>query len=190
MAGARVPGAHRDGDGTKGRPADARRNSSKRRTTLRDVLLRGVEPPPLARIARLASYPWLVVGTVCIGAFMGQVDASIAQLVLPALERDFGLRLSALSWVSVAYLLTLAVLLPVFGRLADLYGRKLMYTGGFLLFILGSALCGAAEDFGFLIAFRVVQAIGAALLQANSVAIVVSAAGTRSACRRRRRPWD
>jgi EmrB/QacA subfamily drug resistance transporter len=144
---------------------------------LREVLLKGAEPPPVAAIARLPSYPWFVVGTVCIGSFMGQVDASIAQLVLPVLERDFGLRLSALSWISVAYLLALAVLLPVFGRLADLYGRKLMYTGGFLLFIFGSALCGAADNFAFLVAFRVVQAIGAALLQANSVAIVVSAAG-------------
>lgn len=145
--------------------------------SLRDALLRGAEPPPLARIAGLPSYPWFVVGTVCIGAFMGQADASIAQLVLPVLERDFDLRLSALSWVSVAYLLTLAALLPVFGRLADVYGRKLLYTGGFLLFILGSALCGAAPDYAFLLGFRVLQAVGAAMLQANSVAIVISAAG-------------
>lgn len=110
---------------------------------------------------------------------MGQLDASIAQLVLPVLERDFSLRLSELSWISVIYLLTLAVLLPVVGRLADLYGRKLMYTGGFLLFIIGSGLCGAADNLGFLLAFRVVQAIGAALLQANSVAIVVTTAGTK-----------
>ena len=169
----------RDQAGPGAPPPDAPVEPSERRVTLRDVLLRGVEPPPLACIARLPSYRWLVVGTVCIGAFMGQVDASIAQLVLPVLEHDMGLGLSALSWISVVYLLTLAVLLPVFGRLADMFGRKLMYTGGFLLFILGSALCGAANDFAALITFRVVQAVGAALLQANSVAIVVSAAGKR-----------
>lgn len=152
---------------------------SKCRLVLCKIMPLGREPPPVAWIARLSSYHWLVVGTVCIGAFMGQVDSSIAQLVLPALERDFGLQLSAVSWVSLAYLLTLAVLLPVFGRLADLYGRKLMYTGGFLLFVVGSALCGTAKDFGFLVGFRIIQAIGAALLQANSVAIVVSAAGPR-----------
>lgn len=171
--------ANRGEAGQEAPQADAPGTRSGSRVTLRDVLLRGIEPEPLARIARLPSYRWLVVGTVCIGAFMGQVDASIAQLVLPVLEHDMGLGLSALSWVSVAYLLTLAALLPVFGRLADMYGRKLMYTGGFLLFILGSALCGAADNFVTLIVFRVVQAIGAALLQANSVAIVVSAAGER-----------
>jgi len=50
------------------------------------------EPAPLRSVARLDSYPWLVVGTVCIGAFMGQVDASIAQLVLPAVGREFHTR--------------------------------------------------------------------------------------------------
>jgi EmrB/QacA subfamily drug resistance transporter len=137
------------------------------------------ERPPARVLARGRHYRWLVVGTVCVGAFMGQLDASIAQLVLPALERDFHQHLSAISWVAVAYTLTLAVLLPVFGRLADLYGRKTLYTIGFVVFILGSGLCGLAPDLPFLIGFRVLQAIGAALLQTNSIAIVVTAAGNR-----------
>ncbi len=144
---------------------------------LRDALLRGREPPAAPGVARLASYRWLVVGTVCIGAFMGQVNSSITQLVLPRLEVDFGARLSTVSWVAVAYLLTMAGFLPVFGRLADMFGRKLLYTGGFLLFVLGSTLCGFAPNLPALIAFRVLQAIGAALLSSNSVAIVVTAAG-------------
>src|SRR5262245_30495477 len=61
---------------------------------LRDALLKGREPPPARGVAGLASYRWLVVGTVCIGAFMGQVDSSIAQLVLPRLEVAFDARLS------------------------------------------------------------------------------------------------
>ena len=76
------------------------------------LLLR--EPPPLRVIASRPYYHWLVIGTVCVGAFMGQLDASIAQLVLPVLEHDFGQRLAAISWVSVAYMLALAALL---GRL-------------------------------------------------------------------------
>ena len=144
---------------------------------LRDAVLKGREPPPAQIVARLPAYRWCVVGTVCIGAFMGQVDSSIAQMLLPRLEHEFGARLSTVSWVAVAYLLAMAAFLPIFGRLADMVGRKLLYTGGFLLFVLGSALCGFAPNLPVLIAFRVLQAIGAALLSSNSVAIIVTAAG-------------
>lgn len=144
-------------------------------SALRGVLS-GREPPPAAFIARRAAYPWLVVGTVSIGAFMGQLDASIVQLLLPMLESEFGVKLSAVSWVALAYLLTMAVFLPVCGRLADMFGHKLLYTGGFLIFVLGSALCSVAPNLPLLVAFRVLEAIGASLLAANSIAIVVSAA--------------
>ena len=152
--------------------------------SLRDALLKGREPPPARSVVGLAAYRWLVVSTVCIGAFMGQVDSSIAQLVLPRLELDFAARLSTVSWVAVAYLLTMAGFLPIFGRLADMFGRKLLYTGGFLLFVIGSGLCGFAPNLPVLILFRVIQAIGAALLSSNSVAIVVSAAGPERRGRR------
>jgi len=146
---------------------------------VRDALLHGREPPPAAAVSQLSYYRWLVVGVVSIGAFMGQVDASIAQLLLPSLERSFGATLSAVSWVAVAYLLTMAALMPIFGRLADMLGHKLLYTAGFVVFVVGSGLCGFAPDLAVLIAARVLQAIGGALLSANSVAIVVSAAGPK-----------
>src|ERR671938_1802031 len=95
------------------------------------------ERPPLARLARLSHYRWLVVGTVCVGAFLGQLDASIASLVLPTLEEVFGAPVASVEWVAIAYLLTLAALVVPFGRLADLTGRKTMYTAGFVVFIVG-----------------------------------------------------
>jgi EmrB/QacA subfamily drug resistance transporter len=144
---------------------------------LRGAIRGGREPAPAPAVARLKSYRWFVVATVCVGAFMGQVDSSITQMLLPHLELEFHARLSTVSWVAVAYLLAMAAFLPIFGRLADMVGRKLLYTGGFLLFVLGSALCGLAPNLPVLIAFRVLQAIGAALLSSNSVAIVVAAAG-------------
>jgi len=134
------------------------------------------EPAPLRSVARLDYYPWLVVGTVCIGAFMGQVDASIAQLVLPQVEREFHVSIGAAAWVSIAYLLVAAAMLPVFGRLADIVGRKLLYCGGFVVFVTGSALCGLAPGLDTLVGARVLQALGAGLLQANSIAIIVGAA--------------
>lgn len=144
---------------------------------LRAAALEGREPPPLPVVARLPAYRWFVVGTVCIGAVMGQVDASMTQVLLPRLEVEFGARLASVSWVAVAYLLALASFMPIFGRLSDMFGRKLLYTAGFLLFIAGSALCGYATSLPQLIFFRVLQAIGGALITSNSVAIVVMIMG-------------
>ena len=141
------------------------------------ALLRGHEPPPVQAVARLSWYRWVVVGTVCVGSIMSQLDASLTQVLLPRLERDFHAPLSTVSWVAVAYILTLAAFTPIFGRLADMFGRKLLYTAAFLLFVIGSGLCGFAPDLPTLIGFRVVQGVGAALLTANSVAIIVLAAG-------------
>lgn len=137
------------------------------------------EPAPWPVVARRADYAWWVVGTVCVGAFMGQVDASVAQLILPSLERDFRASLGSVAWVAVGYLLVMAAMLPVFGRWADLAGRKRLYCGGFLVFVLGSAGCGWAPDLPILIAARLVQALGGALLSANSVALIVAAAGSQ-----------
>jgi MFS family permease len=138
------------------------------------------ERPPLPFLARSPNYRWAVVGTVCVGAFLGQLDASIAGLILPTLEEKLGASVAAVEWVAISYLLTLAALVVPFGRLADLVGRKMLYTLGFLVFIVGSALCGAAADLPSLIAFRILQAVGAALLQANSVAIITAAVDRRS----------
>ncbi|MFI5269674.1 MAG: MFS transporter, partial [Chloroflexota bacterium] len=137
------------------------------------------EPAPLASLAAFAGYRWLVVGTVCIGAFLGQLDASIATLVLPTLEQVFQAPTAAVEWVAISYLLTLAGLVVIFGRLADMAGRKLLYNAGFLVFIAGSALCGMASGLGSLIVFRVFQAVGAAMLQSNSVAIITAAVPRR-----------
>jgi EmrB/QacA subfamily drug resistance transporter len=137
------------------------------------------EHPPLQQLANWPAYRWLVVGTVCVGAFLGQLDASIAGLVLPTLEEVFGAPVASVEWVSIAYLLMLAALVVPLGRLADLLGRKTLYTWGFAVFIVGSAACGLAPGLGWLIAFRVVQAIGAAMLQANSVAIITAAVPRR-----------
>jgi EmrB/QacA subfamily drug resistance transporter len=138
------------------------------------------EQPPLPGIATWPAYRWLVVATVCVGAFLGQLDASIAGLVLPTLQQVFAAPVDTVEWVSIAYLLTLAALVVPLGRLADLLGRKMLYTWGFVVFIGGSALCGLAPTLAWLIAFRVLQALGAAMLQANSVAIITAAVPRRA----------
>src|SRR5579883_1681201 len=119
---------------------------------------------------------WLAVATVCLGAFMGQLDSSIATLTYPALEAQFHAPLAVVEWVSLAYLLALVALLVPAGRLSDARGRKLMYLYGFLAFSASSAGCGLAPNLTVLVACRAVQAAGAALLQANSVALVTTSA--------------
>jgi EmrB/QacA subfamily drug resistance transporter len=133
------------------------------------------EPPRPASVRNSPKAPWLVVGTVCIGAFMGQLDASIVTLAFPTLGREFHASLADVQWVGQAYLLVLVGLLSAFGRYADMVGRKLLYTYGFVVFVVGSALCGLAPSLGVLIAFRALQGVGAAMFQANSVAIIAGA---------------
>jgi len=134
------------------------------------------EPRRPAVIRENPRGPWFAVGSVCVGAFMGQLDASIVTLAFPALGREFHTGLAAVEWASLAYLLTLVGLLAAAGRLSDVLGRKLIYLYGFVVFTAASAACGLAPTLGLLVLFRVVQAAGAAMLQANSVAILLVAA--------------
>ncbi|MFB7908616.1 MFS transporter [Kitasatospora sp. NPDC056076] len=115
---------------------------------------------------------WLAVGTVCLGAFLGQLDASVIALVFPALGRHFGAGFAAVEWVALAYLLVLVALLAPVGWLSDLVGRKTMYIGGFAVFGLSSLGAGLAGSLWILVGCRAVQAVGAAMMQANSVALV------------------
>jgi EmrB/QacA subfamily drug resistance transporter len=133
------------------------------------------EPRRPAAVRENPRAHWFVVGTVCIGAFMGQLDASIVTVALPRMGRDLHVSLGAVEWVALAYLLVLVATVATVGRIADAVGRKLLYVYGFGVFTAGSVLCGLAPTLTVLIAARVLQAIGAAMLQANSVALITEA---------------
>jgi len=143
------------------------------RLSLRRRLLTEPRRPVVVRASPRAH--WYVVGTVCIGAFMGQLDASIVTLALPRLGQELHASLAAVEWVALTYLLVLVATVATVGRLADAVGRKLLYVYGFGVFTAGSLLCGLAPTLAVLIAARVVQAVGAAMLQANSVALIAEA---------------
>jgi MFS family permease len=130
------------------------------------------ESPRPAWIARRSYAPWLVIATVCFGAFMGQLDASIVTLAFPAMSAHFQ---ADPEWISLSYLITLVALLVPMGRIADRIGRKIVYIYGFALFTGASIACVYAPGFDSLIAARIAQAVGAAMLQANSVALVTTA---------------
>lgn len=123
-----------------------------------------------------SSFPrWRVFPPIALGVIMATLDASVVNIALPTLQRQFGVALTTTEWVVLAYSLTITGLLLSAGRLADLRGRRSVYGAGVLLFTIASAACGMAPDIHALIAARVVQGIGAALVSANGSALLVSA---------------
>jgi EmrB/QacA subfamily drug resistance transporter len=140
-----------------------------------DLIRHGAEPPPVAFLTLLPSYPWLIVGACCVAGVMGQIDASIVQLALPTLGRVFDCTLESVSWVALTYLLGVAAFMPIFGQLCRMFGRKLFYIFGFVVFTSASALCGYAPDLLTLAGFRFLQGIGGAMIGANSMALIVEA---------------
>ncbi len=132
-----------------------------------------VEPRRPQAIREREDAHWFAVAAVCVGAFMGQLDASIVTVALPTLQRTFDATVGEVAWVGLSYLLVLVATVTAVGRFSDMWGRKLIYVYGFVVFTLASLLCGLAPGLGALCAFRAVQALGAAMLQANSLAIIM-----------------
>lgn len=112
----------------------------------------------------------------CFGAFLAFLDATIVNVAFPSIRDSFpGTSIGALSWVLNAYNIVFAAFLIVFGRLTDLVGRRRAFIAGVVVFSVASALCGAAPSVDLLVAARVLQAFGAALLVPASLALVVEA---------------
>ncbi|HET7436515.1 MAG TPA: DHA2 family efflux MFS transporter permease subunit, partial [Thermoanaerobaculia bacterium] len=106
------------------------------------------------------------------GTFMSALDGSVVNTILPLLGHELHASVAAIEWVTTVYLLVVSALLLGVGRAGDLYGHKVVYVTGFVLFIGGSALCGAAATLRMLIVMRALQAVGAAMLYANAPAIL------------------
>lgn len=118
---------------------------------------------------------WFILLAIGIGTFMSALDGSVVNTILPVIRTSLNSDVSAIQWVVAIYLLTVSGLLLTVGRLGDLRGHRIVYLGGFLVFVIGSAMCGMAQNAGQLVAFRMVQAVGAAALQASSPAILTRA---------------
>lgn len=116
-----------------------------------------------------------VLATVGVGTFMSALDGSIVNTVLPMLREELNTTVAGIEWVTTVYLLVVSGLLLGFGRAGDLYGQKRVYLSGFILFAIGSALCGLADSVHSLIALRAVQAVGGAMLFASAPAILTKA---------------
>ena len=120
-------------------------------------------------------YKWLALLTVAIGTFMGTLDASIVNISFPRLTEVFETEPAVVLWVTVAYLLVGVSLMLSLGKIGDQLGRKRVYIAGFIVFTLGLTLCSLSQSIVQLILFRVVQAVGSAMMVALSTAIVTAA---------------
>ncbi len=117
-------------------------------------------------------YKWIVLSVTTIGALMAAIDSTIVILGLPDMMVKLHADLIEMIWVIMGYILISTAFLLTFGRVADMLGRVRMYNLGFVVFTIGSALCGVSQDATQLILFRLVQGAGAAMMVVNSVAIL------------------
>jgi MFS transporter, DHA2 family, multidrug resistance protein len=125
-----------------------------------------------AEIWRPKFNPWLIAVVVALAAFMEVLDTSIANVALPHLAGDLGASNDESTWVLTSYLVSNAIVLPISGWLAGLFGRKRFFMVCLVLFTVSSLLCGIAPSLGMLILFRVIQGVGGGGLQPMAQAIL------------------
>jgi EmrB/QacA subfamily drug resistance transporter len=116
--------------------------------------------------------PWLVLAVLCLGFFMILLDTTIVNIAIPAISDKLHASLSDILWILNSYVLAYAVLLIPAGRLGDLYGPKLLFVVGMVIFTLASAACGFAQNPTQLIVFRIVQGVGGALLTPQTLSVL------------------
>lgn len=128
--------------------------------------------PPSA--APAPSHPDLVLGICCLSVFLLSMDVTVVNVALPSIQRDLGATLVGLQWTIDAYTLVIASFLILAGSMADRFGRRRVFQVGMATFTVGSLLCSLASSIGGLIAFRVVQALGASMLNPVALSIVAN----------------
>jgi EmrB/QacA subfamily drug resistance transporter len=117
---------------------------------------------------------WWTLAAVAFGLFMIMLDNTVVNVALPAIQEDLGADLSELQWIVTGYALTFAALMLIGGKLADAYGRRLIFVVGIVIFTLASLWCGLADTGDMLIAARVVQGAGAALMNPATLSIIAA----------------
>jgi EmrB/QacA subfamily drug resistance transporter len=118
------------------------------------------------------NYKWYVLAVVSVGTAMSALDGGIVNVAYPSLTRYFNVPITTISWVTLLYLVTSTAALTTFGRVADIFGRKWIYLGGLVVFMLGSAICGFSTTIWQLFAGRAIEGVGVAMALSNSIALL------------------
>jgi len=129
----------------------------------------------ISAIKSSPNYKWWVFGTISIGTFLSVADHGSVLVALPSIERHFGADLPTVQWIVLGYALAISVLILPMGRLGDIIGRRQVYVGGMIIFVLAAGLAGASPTLGSLVASKVFQGVGSAMVQSAGIAMVISA---------------
>jgi EmrB/QacA subfamily drug resistance transporter len=116
--------------------------------------------------------PWMILFSVALGLFMVVIDVSILSIAMPTLSRTMNASLEEIEWALIAYSVALTGLVPFFGRISDVLGRKRLFLTGLLIFSVASLLAALSPSILWLIGARLLQAVGGALITSNSLAII------------------
>ncbi len=121
---------------------------------------------------RLAGHPWLVLSTVMVGTLLIGLDRTVVNLALPKIITDFDITVSTAAWISTAYIISNAIFVPVFGKLGDLFGNRIIYLWSFVGFIVVSMLAGLAWGFSSLVFFRILQGLVGAAVYPTAMSLI------------------
>jgi EmrB/QacA subfamily drug resistance transporter len=117
---------------------------------------------------------WIALAVLCLGQLMMVLDATIVNVALPSIQRDLHFTQANLTWVIDGYLITFGGFLLLAGRFGDLVGRKKVFLGGLVLFVVASIACGLADSQAMLIGARLIQGVGGAVASSVILAIIVT----------------
>jgi EmrB/QacA subfamily drug resistance transporter len=120
-------------------------------------------------------YKWIALSCTSIGALFSVLSGTTLIIALPEIMKDLKTSIALVMWVVMIYMFVLTIFVPLVGRLADMIGRKKLYVSGFMVFILGSLLCGLSRSGWQLLSYRIIQSVGGVLLESSSVPIIADA---------------
>lgn len=121
---------------------------------------------------RLTGHPWLVLTTVMVGTLLIGLDRTVVNLALPKIIGDFGISVSTAAWIATSYIISNAIFVPVFGKLGDLFGNRVIYLWSFVGFICISVLAGLSWNFDSLVFFRALQGLVGAAVYPTAMSLI------------------
>jgi len=110
-------------------------------------------------------YKWIALSCTSIGALFSVLSGTTLIIALPEIMKDLKTSMALIMWIVMIYMFVLTIFVPLVGRLADMIGRKKLYVSGFIVFMLGSLLCGLSRSGWQILSFRFVQSVGGVLLE-------------------------